>query len=235
MDVSCSPRVQSACQHLGAPTSRDRRPVTRAATEEGGLPRAAARNHHDAPEDGGTPQRDVPRVCQEAWTAARAASVEGPETAMLSTASGPGWCMNVFVGGPQQARQRLPEHEVPLSTIEGRWSLVMRRSHPLTRRTELALPDLTGEPLVFLEHAVNPPMHAWLLGRFAEAKLTPRIVYATTQPQVGVDLVREGMGAFFVPSYVLRSLPHGLGMRPFADLPRCRSVPPGAVITGHRR
>lgn len=103
--------------------------------------------------------------------------------------------------------------------LEGRWSLVLRRAHPLARRAELALADLAGEPLVFFDRAVNPPLHAWLLGRFAEAKVTPRIVYATTQPQVGLDLVREGVGAFFVASYVLRSLPRGLVMRPFADLP----------------
>lgn len=116
--------------------------------------------------------------------------------------------------------------------LEGRWSLVMRQSHPLARRAELVLPDLSGEPLVFFERAVNPPMHAWLLGRFAEAKLTPRIVYATTQPQVGVDLVREGVGAFFVASYVLRSLPRGLVMRPFADLPRLQI---GAAWRGDHR
>jgi DNA-binding transcriptional LysR family regulator len=75
-------------------------------------------------------------------------------------------------------------------------------------------------------------MHAWLLGRFAEAKLTPRIVYATTQPQVGVDLVREGVGAFFVASHVLRSLPRGLVMRPFADLPRLQI---GAAWRGDHR
>lgn len=103
--------------------------------------------------------------------------------------------------------------------LEGRWSLVVRRAHPLARLAELALADLAGEPLVFFDRTVNPPLHAWLLGRFAEAKVTPRIVYATTQPQVGLDLVREGVGAFFVASYVLRSLPRGLVMRPIADLP----------------
>lgn len=116
--------------------------------------------------------------------------------------------------------------------LEGRWSLVMPRTHPLARRSELTLADLTGEPLVFFERTVNPPLHAWLLGRFAEAKLTPRIVYATTQPQVGVDLVREGVGSFFVASYVLRTLPRGLVMRPFSDLPPMRI---GAAWRGDQR
>ncbi|HEX7840414.1 MAG TPA: LysR family transcriptional regulator [Kofleriaceae bacterium] len=116
--------------------------------------------------------------------------------------------------------------------LEGRWSLVVRRSHPLARRAALVLPDLAGEPLVFFDRTVNPPLHAWLLGRFAEAKVTPRIVYATTQPQVGVDLVREGVGAFFVASYVLRTLPRGLVMRPFADLPPMRI---GAAWRGDQR
>jgi len=116
--------------------------------------------------------------------------------------------------------------------IEGRWSIVLPRRHPLARRPELVLGDLTGEPLIFFERTVNPPLHAWLLGRFAEAKLTPRIVYATTQPQVGVDLVREGVGVFFVASYVLRALPRGLVMRPFADLPPMRI---GAAWRGDHR
>lgn len=106
--------------------------------------------------------------------------------------------------------------------LEGSWGIVMRRSHALARKRELTLRDLTDEPLVFFDRAVNPPLHAWLLGRFAEAKLTPRIVYATTQPQVGIDLVREGVGVFFVASYVLRSLPRGLVMRMFTDLPTMR-------------
>jgi DNA-binding transcriptional LysR family regulator len=116
--------------------------------------------------------------------------------------------------------------------LEGRWSLVMPRAHPLARRTELTLADLGGEPLVLFDRAVNPPLHTWLLGRFAEAKLTPRIVYATTQPQVGVDLVLEGVGAFLVASYVLRSLPRGLVMRPFSDLPPMRI---GAAWRGDHR
>jgi DNA-binding transcriptional LysR family regulator len=116
--------------------------------------------------------------------------------------------------------------------LEGRWTVVMPRGHRLARRTELALGDLDGEPLVFFDRAVNPPLHAWLLGRFAEAKVTPRIVYATTQPQVGVDLVREGVGVFIVASYVLRSLPRALVMRPLVDLPVMRI---GAAWRGDTR
>jgi DNA-binding transcriptional LysR family regulator len=117
--------------------------------------------------------------------------------------------------------------------LEGRWSLVMPRTHALAHRPELTLPDLAGEPLVVFDRTVNPPLHAWLLGRFAEAKLTPRIVYATTQPQIGVDLVREGVGSFLVASYVsLRTLPRSLVMRPFSDLPPMRI---GAAWRGDHR
>lgn len=106
--------------------------------------------------------------------------------------------------------------------LDGHWALVLPRAHRLARRATLALADLDGEPLVFFDRTVNPPLHAWLLGRFAEAKVTARIVYATTQPQVGVDLVREGVGVFIVGSYVLRSLPRGLVMRRIVDLPTLR-------------
>lgn len=104
--------------------------------------------------------------------------------------------------------------------VEGRWTIVMPRAHRLARRAELTLGDLAGEPLVFFDRTVNPPLHTWLLGRFAAAKVSPRIVYATTQPQVGVDLVREGVGVFIIGSYVLRKLPRNVVARPLADLPR---------------
>jgi DNA-binding transcriptional LysR family regulator len=116
--------------------------------------------------------------------------------------------------------------------IEGHWAIVMPRGHRLAGRAELALLDLDGEPLVFFDRMVNPPLHAWLLGRFAEARLVPRIVYATTQPHVGLDLVREGVGVFFVASYVLRALPRNLVMRPFGDLPMVRI---GAAWRGDQR
>ncbi|NVB82776.1 MAG: LysR family transcriptional regulator [Kofleriaceae bacterium] len=103
--------------------------------------------------------------------------------------------------------------------LDGYWAFVLPRSHRLARRDSLALADLHDQPLIVFDRSVNPPLHAWLLGRFAEAKLVPRIVYSTTQPQVGIDLVREGVGLFIVGSYVVRSLPRDLVMRRVSDLP----------------
>ena len=129
----------------------------------------------------------------------------------------------------------LPVHDDRLAVralIDGHWSLVMPRGHRLARRAPLALADLADEPLVFFDRSVNPPLHAWLLGRFAEAKVTPRIVYATTQPQVGLDLVREGVGVYVVGSYVVRDLPRALVMRELAGLPPLRI---GAAWRGDAR
>lgn len=116
--------------------------------------------------------------------------------------------------------------------IRGAWAIVLPRAHRLAKKTQLQLADLRDEPIIFFERSVNPPLHAWLLGRFAEAKVAPRIVYSTTQPQVGVDLVSEGVGLFFVGSYVVRALPRSLVMRPIADLP---TVQIGAVWRGDER
>lgn len=106
--------------------------------------------------------------------------------------------------------------------VEGHWAFVLPRAHRLARRASLRLADLEGEPLIIFDRTVNPPLHAWLLGRFAEARLAPRIVYATTQPQIGLDLVREGVGLFIIGSYVVRALPRGLVTRPVVDLPPLR-------------
>ncbi len=116
----------------------------------------------------------------------------------------------------------LPVHDPDLSTrtlLEGTWAFVLPKSHRLAKRAAINLAELADEPIIFFDRSINPPMHAYLLGRFADAKVVPRIVYATTQPQVGVDLVREGVGIYLVGSYVVRALPKELVMRPVAELP----------------
>jgi DNA-binding transcriptional LysR family regulator len=100
--------------------------------------------------------------------------------------------------------------------LEGHWTVALPERHALARRAEVPLEALRDVPLVLFDRSVNPPLYDWLLEQFVHVGLEPRVVYATTQPQVGLDMVAEGVGLFVVASYVLRRLPAGVTTRPLA-------------------
>ncbi|MGF1551884.1 MAG: LysR family transcriptional regulator [Paracoccaceae bacterium] len=88
---------------------------------------------------------------------------------------------------------------------EGFWSVVVAEGHPLVARAEggtLTLGALGGHPLVFFERALNPALHDAWMARFRAAGVEPRIVLETAQVQTGLDMARDGAGAFVVASYV---------------------------------
>ncbi|WP_394838649.1 LysR family transcriptional regulator [Pendulispora rubella] len=98
--------------------------------------------------------------------------------------------------------------------LEGKWLVAMPARHPLRRHDTVPVEALRDAPLVFSDRQVNPPIYDWLIAQFVRAGVEPRIAYTTTQPQIGLDLVVEGVGLYVVASYVLRQVPDGIVTRP---------------------
>jgi DNA-binding transcriptional LysR family regulator len=90
------------------------------------------------------------------------------------------------------------------------WCLLMRRDHRFARRTRLHVNELAAERLIVPARSVNEPLYDSVLARFASASVQPNIVYETTQSQVGMTLVDQGLGSMLSAAYVFASVPESL-------------------------
>jgi DNA-binding transcriptional LysR family regulator len=98
--------------------------------------------------------------------------------------------------------------------LDSGWSLLMRRTHRFAQRKRLRIEELAGERLIVPARAVNGPLYDSLLAHFADANVKPNIVYETTQSQVGIALVDQGLGSLLGASYVFASVPESLSHSP---------------------
>lgn len=92
----------------------------------------------------------------------------------------------------------------------GQWLIVVPDDHPFADYETLPLTHLDGEPIIFFEKALNPPLHASWMARFEEAGVSPIIAFETKQVQTGLNMARERTGAYLVASYIVEPLPDGL-------------------------
>ncbi len=104
----------------------------------------------------------------------------------------------------------------PQSKIEARpvfrsgWSILMMANHALASRVALHAADLDGVRLVVPARSINEPIYDGLLASFARSGVRPNIVYETMQSQVGMALVRQGVGLMLSAAYVFAEAPQGL-------------------------
>jgi DNA-binding transcriptional LysR family regulator len=89
------------------------------------------------------------------------------------------------------------------------WSLIAPPRHPLLRKAELALEDLTDLPLILFEHGSTGRQH--VMDAFHGKGLSPRVEMETTNTEIIVRMVEAGLGVSIVPL-----------------------MPSGAVTRGHR-
>jgi DNA-binding transcriptional LysR family regulator len=107
----------------------------------------------------------------------------------------------------------------PQSEIEARsvfrsgWSVLMMTNHALASRLALHASDLDGVRLIVPARSVNEPIYDGLLGSFARSGISPNIVYETMQSQVGIAMVRQGVGLMLSAAYVFAEVPQGLVAR----------------------
>jgi DNA-binding transcriptional LysR family regulator len=94
--------------------------------------------------------------------------------------------------------------------LDSGWCLLMRRDHRFAQRKRLRIDELAGERLIVPARSVNEPLYDSVLSRFANAGVKPNIVYETTQSQVGISLVNQGLGSLLGAAYVFASVPESL-------------------------
>jgi DNA-binding transcriptional LysR family regulator len=94
--------------------------------------------------------------------------------------------------------------------LDSGWCLLIRRDHRFARRTRLHINELAAERLIVPARSVNEPLYDSVLARFASAGVQPNIVYETTQSQVGMTLVDQGLGSMLGAAYVFASVPESL-------------------------
>lgn len=111
--------------------------------------------------------------------------------------------------------------------VSGRWLIVLPQEHPLAQQDSVSVAALRGERIVLFARLINPQLHDAVLGLMRAHGLEPNLI-ETTQTSAGPRLVREGLGLFWVMSYVLGPVPEGLVARPLA-LPADTQITIGAL------
>ncbi|EUC12072.1 LysR substrate-binding domain-containing protein [Paraburkholderia hospita] len=97
--------------------------------------------------------------------------------------------------------------------FEAPWVLLMRSGHRLANVDHLDLCDLAQERLIGSARVVNAPLYDSMVAQFQQAGFTPNFIYETTQVQVGVTLIEQGLGAMVGTTYLFSSLPKTLHYR----------------------
>ncbi|MEM5299724.1 LysR substrate-binding domain-containing protein [Burkholderia sp. JPY481] len=117
--------------------------------------------------------------------------------------------IDVGFGVPiERSDGKAPIHAEPL--LQSGWCMLMRREHRFAQRPGVRIDELGGERLIIPARSVNEPLYDSVLARFAGASIKPNIVYETTQSQVGITLVEQGLGSLLSAAYVLASIPSSL-------------------------
>ncbi|WP_428410459.1 LysR family transcriptional regulator [Hyphococcus sp.] len=100
----------------------------------------------------------------------------------------------------------------------GHWTLIMPDNHRLAEKTEIALADLDGEPLIFFLRRLNPELYDGIISAVAEGGRKVEVAYHAQDPMVGAELALSGIGLCLAVSYAIQELPAGLVSRPVAGL-----------------
>jgi DNA-binding transcriptional LysR family regulator len=98
------------------------------------------------------------------------------------------------------------------------WAVLVREDSPLAARPAVTVDDLRGERLIMFERGVNPVLYDRMVDACRARGFTPNFVYQTSQAQMGMSLVGQGMGTMVGTTYVFSSPPAGLAVRPLADM-----------------
>jgi DNA-binding transcriptional LysR family regulator len=102
--------------------------------------------------------------------------------------------------------------------FDSSWALLLRPDDPLAARASIAVEELAGQSIIMFERQVNPELYDRLVETCRAHGFVPNFVYETSQAQVGVSLVSQGMGAMLGTGYVFSGVPAGLVMREVSGL-----------------
>jgi len=91
----------------------------------------------------------------------------------------------------------------------------MRKTHRLARRRALNLEDLRDEPLILAGKRRESQFRGWLLNRFSEAGIAPKVVEEAASPHEAQYLVTRGLGIAVANAGAFRTSLEGIIVRPF--------------------
>jgi DNA-binding transcriptional LysR family regulator len=114
--------------------------------------------------------------------------------------------------------QTLPVHEETVI-------LALPETHPLTRKTRVALTSLRGESFLSFPRQVSPGLYDLILTAFAQAGFAPNIAQEATQMQTLIALVCAGLGVAVVPESMEKLTRPGVEYRFFSKtMPAIQTV-----------
>lgn len=79
------------------------------------------------------------------------------------------------------------------------WVAVVSAEHRLAGRSIVPLRDFSGEPMVMFPRAINPHVYDWLVARFEQAGLKPKITTSAPQLVSVLPMVAAGLGISVIP------------------------------------
>lgn len=98
---------------------------------------------------------------------------------------------------------RTPMVEKDLEIVklyESTFSIIIPKTHHLSKRKKIALEDLKDEPFIRFSKTCAPSMHKSIMDIFIKHKIEPNTVHETSQMNALVRLVESGFGYAIVPS-----------------------------------
>lgn len=111
--------------------------------------------------------------------------------------------------------------------VEGRWMVAFPEDHPFSAARTISASKLRGAQLILFARHLNPPLYDHLLDKLLQAtSQKPDVVYHTAQPQLGYNMVTEGIGLFIISSFTQEPHP-GVAFRPLTGFDT--RLPLGAV------
>lgn len=92
--------------------------------------------------------------------------------------------------------------------------VALAQGHPLAERTQIALQDLEGVPLIVPERRSRPHSHDLTMRLFAEAGVPVLVGQVADEKQTIINLVAAGLGAAIVPRWTARLAVSGIAYIP---------------------
>lgn len=114
-----------------------------------------------------------------------------------------------------------PEHDAGLARLpvaEDRFYLALYRTHPLAKRDQIRLKELTDEPMIWLSRTNDAYYSDALLRDCVAHGLTPRIIQEADSEPMSLNLVAVGMGSSFVVAPNDESPMPDVVLKPVAEL-----------------
>lgn len=102
--------------------------------------------------------------------------------------------------------------------LDSGWALLLREDDPLAARSSISMEELRSQRLIMFERRLNVDLYDRMVDSCRMHGFTPNFVYETSQPQMGMSLVSQGMGAMVGATYVFSAPPAGLVVRPVDEM-----------------